>query len=451
MRYFFILASIVLLVSCNNDQKQTVLSPVPFKNTQTQWADSTLNTLSLEEQIGQLIVVHKEALNLSEKVQLFEDVASSKLSGVHLESFPLQQYEEISHHLANNSKLPLWGTTNQPLLLHNHFSDQTTMPKHATLAALNNDSLINQFNALRFLQADQFKINVFINDQLPDSNALVLHNEKRMLQYAPLTPLPKDSVAQLAWINEYQRLNELGLSGLWADTSVLEQLLYDSTTYYLQNKLNFNGLWVAKWSDQYAKQLINSPFTVFITDQSASWVHGQILAAVKAGVVDTTLIRQKVRNILLAKSWQNHIVQPQKEEKVQAQFASVSAALNYYDSDKDANDKHLLTEDDWEFMSHQLYEQSISLVNNPNNLLPFTYTYKRPFVVWDFGRQPMRRFKSFFHKYADAQFKQVNGQLNTVSFRKEKTHVLLLDEMKINPERDSQLIAILKSVETEHK
>jgi len=114
-----------------------------FYNTSGQWADSVLNSMSLDEKIGQLFMVaaysNRNQAHVNELAKLIE---AYKIGGlIFFQGGPLRQ-AHITNELQAKSDIPLWIGMDLEWGLAMRLDSTIKYPRQMTLGALENDSLI---------------------------------------------------------------------------------------------------------------------------------------------------------------------------------------------------------------------------------------------------------------------------------------------------------------------
>jgi CubicO group peptidase (beta-lactamase class C family) len=102
----------------------------------------------------------------------------------------------------------------------------------------------------------------------------------------------------------------------------------------------------------------------------------------------------------------------------------------------------------WELFRHRLYEASVILANNPRGQIPFTKLGH--FKIWEFSEQPLRHFRRSFKKFADFNIHRLADwpdQLPEVNLSKGTTHIILLDDYRLDAQQDKDFLQSIQGVE----
>ena len=416
LRSILILVSLAFLSSCFHRQENIVVQNTPFLNVDQTRADSILRRLTLEEKIGQLIILKTDFKDENIKESIYKWNRTGVLGGVILENLKVLEYVDILDSLNTISKIPLLNGTEEVVLLNNQFSDVVQFPLAPSMGAVQNDTIQREIEKLYLRQCKKLGINFCIS---PSANRIFL-NEK----IYPSHVFENDQITQLARANrvlrnlqreniislgntfsEFHQLEDdttklmdalllrqkeivrAGVSGFKIDDRIFEKdSLYQLESFflkkYLKEKMEFDGLIVAEISEQATiDELIHSGTDIFVVQDSVKKVFDYLVEFVRTGLIAEKVINDKVRKVLLAKTYAGLDKKP-----TNLVIKNVLAVLKneYFD-----------------FQARQLFEESITLAQNYNNLLPYTKTYKRDFKIINVGKGRLKVFKEYFSKYAN--------------------------------------------------
>lgn len=452
LRALLILFTLTFLSSCFHQQQDRVVRNTPFLNVDHDKADSLLSLMTLEEKIGQLLVLKTDFKNKNVKKSAYQLVKSGLLGGVILEDLKVLEYIQVLNSLNSFSKIPLLNGTQEVVLLNNQFSDAIKFPLAPSIGAVQNDTIQKELEKLYVQQCKILGINfcispsanriffddkvfptqVFENDQrtqlarvnrvlenLKGEHIIALGNS-----FSEFYQLPNDTTGILDQLlfrqNEFVKA---GVSGFKIDDKIFRMdSLYQFQSFflkkYLTEKMEFDGLIVAEISAQATiDELLHSGTDIFIVQDSAKQVFDYLLEFVQTGLMAEKVINDKVRKILLA--------------KIYAELDQPSTNLNIEDA------LAILKNEYFDFQVRQLFEHSITMAHNYNNLLPYTKTYKRDFRIINVGKEKLNVFNEYFSKYANYQnYNHVPDEqgkiqpLKTIS-HKHSTAVLVLDNINL--------------------
>ena len=233
----------------------------------------------------------------------------------------------------------------------------------------------------------------------------------------------------------YNNLIQNGLSGIYVDPVIfdidtLSLLPKDFLLWYLRRNLDFDGLMIADWTNEAPfEELLHAGVDVFVVKDSVETRVKYIKKYVDEGLFSKKDLNNKVRKILQAKEWIGF--------EAESHFVNNEEALP------------VLTKEIDEYGIRKLYESSLTLLQNPKNLLPFKDTYKRDFRIVNIGQGKLKTFNEYFSKYAkslDYTYKTKAGQaVKPVDYNRysHSKLVVTLDGIDLKPKRDSAFIQSL--------
>lgn len=453
LRAPLILLLFVFLSSCFHKQEEIVVQNTPFLNVDHTKADSILRQMTLEEKIGQLIILKTDLKNENLKESVYQWSRQGLFGGVMLENLEVLEYVDVLDSLNILSQIPLLNGTEEVVLLNNQFSDAVQFPLAPSIGAVQNDTIQKELEKLYLKQCKYLGINFCIS---PSANRI--HLDKKIY---PSHAFENDQDVQLAralrilenlqseniislgnTFSEFYQLendttgildtllfrqNEIvegGVSGFKIDDQIFQiDSLYQLESFflkkYLKEKMEFDGLMIAEISKQATiDELLHSGTDIFIVRDSAKKVFDYLLDFVKTGLMAEKVINDKVRKVLLAKTY--------------AGLDSKPSYLNVEDALVVLKNEH------FDFQARQLFEQSITMAQNYNNLLPYTKTYKRDFRIINIGKEKLKVFKDYFSKYANYQnYNHPPDELGKIKplkkiFHKHSTAIVVLDNVELD-------------------
>lgn len=452
-----------MLCACGKQEPATELPKVPFLQSSSPWVDSLLLTMSLEEKIAQLIVYQPQVGDSLQQDSLIRLVGQYTPGGVILQGIDFNGYFPLYDTLQEKSRIPLFNASREVVSLHNHFSDLPHLPTAATISAINDETLkqkirdyyTDQLDALGFNLTFATNLGLNASDKPFDQGAgeaeeaLLLQRSSVLLsqvQEAGVLSvagtfdewhynLLSDTTGVLdSTVCRYRTMSEQGLSGVLAADQIfghdsLETLPPHFLKRYLKEQVGFEGLIFADWEQQSFRNMAYAGVDVFMIKDNFHNRLDTISQLVKDGVFTLMDLNEKVQKVLLAKAWLGLDTLVQMPDQ---KFATdlMEASFNKYDI-------------------HQMYEASISLVQNPGNILPYTNTYKQPFHMLQLEGEDLQTFQNSFSKYASfASSKLRRDTANRISALKLSSFtgskvLLTLRDVDLDRQKDA---AFIKSV-----
>ncbi|MEM1320848.1 MAG: serine hydrolase [Bacteroidota bacterium] len=451
------------LTACNRLPEVEGKLHAPYQRHTTQWADSMLLEMTTDEKIGQLLFLQTDLRDTTLEDSLFYWTKNYYLGGVLLKQLPVGQYVDIMDSLQRSAAIPLFNATDQQLALNNQFSDAVQLPLPATTSAIFSDSIQTQLNQLYLRQCQALGINFSFSPtvnfaQLPggaydmntfesDEEYIIHRSSKRLhlLQDQKIIAVassfrdleyrqPQDSSTYVdSILHRYYNLVHNGLSGMLVDEKIyaidtFDQLPPEFVSNYLERELEFEGLLVAQVdSPATVDRLIYAGTDVFVVKNNPRKVAEHLRRYVEEGLISKTQLNTRVRKVLLAKSWMG--------------LDSLRPQVNIAEAD------HLLLNKGLEELSRQLYQSALTLVQNPDSLLPLRHIHRQHLKVATVGSNAQRSFRRFFDKYASAKYYRYEedgkGQLKPLSTKRFKraTTIVTLDGIQLDSVRHRDWIA----------
>ena len=443
LRFLKIWLFLLVLVSCNRRPVEiSSLEETTFLNVSTTEIDSLINVLTLEEKIGQLILFQPDYTEDSSQPAASQLVSENKVSGVLLKNLPLLRYTEISDSLKMASDLPLFFATDAPISLHNQFSDMVHFPKLVSLQAVDSTEIKRELERHYIDQCKGLGINLCLSlnlqkaeaeglgdatdyefqdakinrsairkiAQLHENHILTVGNSFQDLWY-----FDRDTTGQLdSILFPYQMPIAGGMGGMMVGESIFsidtfQQLPTFFVKDYLYNQLNFKGLIVANHTERDSLEMLFHAGTDLYVTPDYNATFSFLMAFAEQGILTQKSLNAKVRKVLQAKTWTNHgqLFSPEQLEKKRAVAAKLIKKSMPFELPSKAligKKKYALKDyfknPAWHYLTRNLYEKSIIVANNHEDLLPFKKINGQNYRVLQFGNEYMREFEKYFKKYA---------------------------------------------------
>ena len=119
------------------------LMNIADKRSMNQWVDSIYNKMSIDEKIGQLIVIHVGGENTAANKQKISNlVRDYHAGGILFSKGTPNDQVELTNIAQNNAKIPLMVTFDGEWGLSMRLSNTTRFPKNMMLGAIQNDTLL---------------------------------------------------------------------------------------------------------------------------------------------------------------------------------------------------------------------------------------------------------------------------------------------------------------------
>jgi len=424
-KYRFLIIILALACIATKCQKATseLTTPAPaqFDVPSSAWADSLLRTMSLEQKIGQLVVLESDVPTPKIEANVRNWIAKGRIGGLWMSNLPLTEYLRIADTCRRLAPAPLLLATGEAILLNSQFTELPLLPRNLTLQAAGSDTMFTHFRDLYFRQLHALGLNCAIIPSLASTEQGYsdhLHqvdrlNKQHLLSVADhwnarhLRAMRDTSAASLTELQGYQAAINAGVSGFWID----DQLLKDDSIRKLPfsflkdaffKRLAFSGLLVARVkTEQDIATWIRAGIDLYVVDRAPERVVVAFRRLLQQKLINQQTIDEKVRKVLLAKSW----------VKIKAPPLPPAGSFSYYAAagclppEQEIILSHF-EDPQWGSVGRVLFEKAANLVHNQNNLLPFKDLRNLDFRLVSHCRQPMSAFYHQVSKYADYQIQQ---------------------------------------------
>ncbi|HHS95607.1 MAG TPA: hypothetical protein ENJ45_03380, partial [Phaeodactylibacter sp.] len=450
--FTLILVLVLALWSCHPREDGFEQIHAPFLQANTAWADSMLLEMTLDEKIGQLLILQSRQYFPTDSLAHW--VWTGNMGGYMPEGISLIDYVHLKDSLQSIARIPLMMGTAQTIALNNQFSDAPHYPLPITLSAIpsrkKKTAILEQYVQQCKTLDIHFSLHPYMHradttDTPYDIYALendpeellfqsyvamrTLQDEKVLSIAGPFRELyfadPEDKEAQSrrdSLLRPYYSLSQSGLSGILIDNALFSQdtnrfYPYGFLRDYLRKHASFDALLFAKLDTNVtALDLLHAGADLLLIQDSPSHILQQIRKLVKDGFLSVEQINTKVRKVLLAKDWLDIDQKPFGKSCTDDAFA-------LFDKEKHR------------FPIYDLYASSTTLANNMDSLIPFQDLAQHSFRLLHFGNASMRPFQKTFAKYAysrialkhyDLSEKEPSDKLPSGKNWKNKTLVITL-------------------------
>lgn len=466
---FLTLVSVFLLWGCGDPLSDEDLSYTPFLQEEVPAVDSILATLSLEEKVGQLLMLKASAPDSIQQRQIIDLAGEGKVSGLFLEELSFSDFLTLVDSSRKASALPPFIGFSQQVALHNQFSDLTDVPAATTVRALASEEWRREWTEAFRRQISALGTNLWLGsaggEQEGKEELFKLFREMGVLVAGnDLTPeepgktaSPDTALLPPARLARYRHLVKEGVSGVGVDSFFIDRHLPRPMPVrywrdFLKTRLNFDGLVLAAPADREdIARALQAGADLLVLKGDLAEVHQQAVSWFRRHEAEAKL-DARVRKVLLAKYWmrsglKSRIDPPAPEIKTLQ--ASVSGGLNRPSvseaMDREAVMRHFYSPA-WRSLSYRTYERALTVASNPHELLPLQDLHKRRFRLLEYSTIPYREFREYFSRYADFDQQPFRpddrGRISAPgSYLKEKeVGILLLDEYLLHGRRDSSFI-----------
>lgn len=415
-----------------------------------QWVDSVYNGMSLDERIGQLIVIHMSGNNTQANRQQIVNLVKNKHAGgiLFLKSTP-QDQAALTNLAQENADIPLMVTADAEWGLSMRLENTTRFPKNMMLGAIQNDSLLYLYGKEMARQCKlmgihvNFAPDVDVNSN-PNNPVIGIRSfgenvdrvsragiafskgleDNGVLSVAKHFPghgdTSSDSHKTLPVINQdrkrleevelvpFKRYIDAGLGGMMIAHLSIPSLDNSGTpsslskpiiTDLLKNKMGFSGLiftdglamkGVSDQKDMSLKALL-AGVDVLLGPISPEREFAALKAAVANGSLSESIINDRCKKIL--------------------QYKYI---LNVANNNRVGTDNLLseLNSPDAEWLNRKLNEKSITLLQNNDNLVPLKKLDTKKIAVVSLGGSVNNTFQKTLKLYGNVDSFSAAGSTN---------------------------------------
>lgn len=469
---------LLCLVACRQENGLE-WSETPYLNVHSPWVDSTLQTLSLEDKIGQLLYVEVQA---GKTPQDWSQLA--RYGGFQVYGLSANDYQDLQQQIAGKqAAFSLQGTEEQ-VLLNAQFGDSGDFPGADALSYLPEDDSLRQLSRKIFNRQMQ---SLGINAQFSPFNLLMSPAADLMAAYHLqfVKNIPADRILQPAdtayWDEavrlQLQELQNRGVAGFALENGYLEA--HDLSPLELadlfRKQLDFKGLLVAEAQADNAINLLAGTVDMLRVKQDPAPVFQKLLEAYQKGTLKDRELDVRVAKILQAKEWlrqQQQVLREEQEQLAEAKRevtydrASVLAPVlgsgnrnNKVDSleeDSAVSLSEHFNKNRWRQFNRQFYEKSSVLLYNRQQLLPFRDLYKNYYRLVHLGGESRQAMENAFSHYADFSksyhVANVQGQYPSLRLTASKKEICVVTiNETLDGKGDSLLLADLKQLATDRE
>ncbi len=504
------LALFLSALSCQRAKRGTGEAVMPFSGTDTVQVDMVLANLNLEEKIGQLIVWDAPMADSLGRAEVFEKTGAGMVGGLLLRNITVADFMYATDSLKRSADLPLFLATDQKVALHNQFRGLQKFPSPISIAAIDSTELhaaleqkyLEQCKALgiNFSLNPTFKrlgepLQVFDNQVFEQNDSALAWrtermftsmNERRILAvgdaFQAFNFTANDSIRQLEMAHLLAPISEgmpgLLLDGAALDSDTIKQLPPDYAKKYFNRYLRFKGLMTVEMQQGESPETkILAGADLFVTTDAAA-VFRAVNDLIDAGKLTEPDLDQRVRRVLLAKSWisggklpvkfSNHPHDSVTHKPVR--FVSIGAKrevpqmvpiVKPRTANFDAKvDKAVCYFEDprWDYFIGRLFENSVVLARDQSEIVPLKDLYDTDFQVFKYSKGSFRDFGQLFAKYANfrviEQKVAASGELQAFDFeatKQQPTAILLLDSIELSPGFHKQFIESVNAAAAQSK
>ncbi|MCO6492214.1 MAG: serine hydrolase [Phaeodactylibacter sp.] len=433
MRGLTIFLFLILLAIACLPERRTPPPELPglaaFLQGDAQSAEAAIRNMSLQQKLGQLIIVARTG---PPEARLHQWVQEGRVGGVALSGLELERFLDLRDSFQQEAPYPLFFTTFGGALFNNQFSNTVPLPAMDALQALPSDSMRQWLQHTFLQQAGSLGINLAPAPYLspleqrlafpPETLESYAHsinwlNDRHILSIAdgfaaPRLLQPEWGSAEDSLLQGFRYLVKAGVAGYWIHPAIYEApgLNPGAVSRLFRGRLQFDGLLLAHLrADNQLDEILASGVDLIVTHNSPEFVMNYLLAAYRSGELKEQELHSKLRRILLARKWMGgqHPSPALQEPHSGAAARTLPASLlpneerlTVKTAGSETELARYFEDESWLFWQRQFQEASVIVAANPGNLLPFRQLDGRHFQAFHLGAANADWFDNTFRKYA---------------------------------------------------
>ncbi len=447
--------SILLIVFYNLTQNTNVVESedIYILNKNDALIDTVIARMSIEEKLGQLFITTIHNATSDDKEKIDSIVHHLQLSGVLFEQTPLLDRLIISNYLKSKSLLPLFiGSRNEVIkqkycnlpigkimnATHDSAFAYTYLEKCADILKIQ-DVNIDFSNNLNHVDTNNFVCGFSDNNSLAIKQSLHFNNSLLHNKIISCTCFDdslffiSDSVVldTLCKVRNKEvslsKFISIKMSEKVINSITKQNCLHNFANFY-KKYYNFDGLIVAPLkhanSQEDLRLIFESGAELFISDNIPENHIQNLRNLLETNVIKETDIDNRLRRILAAKKW---TLPRNKQIK--------SAEISY---SKIFNKQNIL-------LSWNLHKESLTLVKNTRNILPFIKLLNKKNDLIILGDNKFSEFRNILDSYTDYNTHIISKgkKIRSRKFSKSDNIIVLVDT---SYELESHLLKQIKSL-----
>lgn len=462
-----------LLVNWLTHEEPANLPPVPYLRAPVPAVvDSALSSMTLEEKIGQLILLEWTASDTAAHRRLDRWVSQGYIGGLLPKGIPARDFRPFVKRHQAKAPWPLFVATREEILINQQLDALPPLPDLSILTATGNDSLLQHLRSLYGRQARHLGINLSLGirwaaDQRSgaerfQSGRIDQLTRHRILAAAPdfdaYFPDLTDSLPEIYAVlrDVRQRISE-GLSGIVVPARKLDICGSWGAEFhtYLTQQIGFDGLIWGQW-DPYTRAacLVHAGLDAVVVQEDPEGVYQDLLALAQQGVLSEEALDRRVRKILRAKYWMHNGLnaqalnqdRPDASPFLKAALPAQPAPEVGFTRYRDPLYDHFRA-DHWQFFRERVDVMASTLLHVGPASFPISTAVPTRLEVLDFCRIPavhlpnrLQKFLPVVHRMG--RFHPEEGF--TTLPQKDYRPVVVFDRGHLDPRRDSAFLAALR-------
>ena len=411
--------------------KENYDANVSFLNVDETEADSLLEIMTIEQKVAQILIINSDSISLD---------IDTNVCGVFISADSLEDYNQTYKKLLDQTGVKSFICQSSDISIPKIFSyyyeniistqalfsirDTVLIQEYFDFVVLQDSIFGVNFNFISFIEYvadsvnyDTVQIRFYQNFT---SQFLERFISKNVLVTIPYIDFPQsDTILTDLWKEFYETQIENGLPSLYlSDNKDIDKLI---------NEYKFGGVIVGNNDFDDYSLFLESDFDILYIDQNYEETFENIVKIAKKKKKFEKLLDNKVKKILLAKTWLK-----QNENSVR----KFNISLNKIENKTN------------EVFFRKLTKYSSILLNNNKNLLPFIDLNKK-YECYVLGRLNTEEFINVINKYTNVNCHLITGNpaevLEKTNIASTSNLIFVINNIKI----DTVFVSLLKKIDNQ--
>ena len=372
--------------------------------------DSLIKKMSLDDKIAQLLLFDARNIDIE---TIKSELENWQVAGLIYETHEIAQQLQMWKIATERSKIPAF------FCLKTHtpdFLSELPLPKQMLVDAVVNDSLLADYNKLLAEYISRLGFNFVLLDEKNKTNQNLASrlSIKQILLAGSYLPDYKADIANL------EQLVLFPQDSLNALSSGISKFLLNNGKLKLVN--------LSDWQTFNRQAFFTEKFDMLLTSVPPSQIIAEIKQLLKSGELTENQIDRKLKRILASKNW---LAAQQKSTPSKASLDSLNNLKN-------------------RLLIKKLHEQSVTLIKNEQNLLPFADVGRIDFVV--LGKKKLPALKSELQNYSNEKLRYLSAKkfLRLKSKQLTDTLVVIIENQELDSLILTKLSKKITKLQAEH-
>ncbi|MBN2663750.1 MAG: serine hydrolase [Bacteroidales bacterium] len=395
-----------------------------FLNVDEAYADSILDLMTLEDKVAQLVIYTGN------------EIPPSNLSGYKINADSISDFILSYNKIIDSANVRPFIVNNSQLLLPEFYNNYYNFPSVQNFLSLSDTNLIHSFVDFIFEKDSLLNFDFYLfpllqnisDSTILDTNVLYFYKNtisvfskklanKKIIFSVPVIPFSADSNRRYALSQIYQQLTDDGLNSIFV--SDFKQLSYSLCE-------NFSGVIISNpniFCD--FETFLESNVDMLLINDSLTFIYDELYKIANSKKKFEKLLDQKVKKVLLAKTWLN--LNTPQNKNLQINF-------NQF---KNINIDVLL---------RRITKKSLILLKNNNGFLPIKDVNKKTECLVFTKNNNFNTFDEFIKKYNSVKISifdnQASEYLKNTHISSDNNLIVIIDSIVIDTSFTNKLFSL---------